>query len=299
MKIDLIRYSKYWFALSGVLIALSIAAVAAFGLKPSIQFTGGSILEFSTNQPHEVSDINDAFADAGITVVVQPSGEDNFIARMPELDTKSKEELISKLNASLEGGVQEERFESIGPVLGQELVRKSTIAVILLLLSIVGYVAWTFRTVSKPVSSWKYGTVTIVAALHDVIIPMGVFAILGKTAGYEIDVAFIAAMLTILGYSINDTIVILDRIRENVLRKRHVSDDEFADVVNASINQSAVRSVHTSVTTLLALVAVFFFGGDTLQPFALALIIGILTGTYSSIFIASPLLTLWHKQSKK
>ncbi|EKD47237.1 MAG: hypothetical protein ACD_66C00157G0001 [uncultured bacterium] len=163
-----------------------------------------------------------------------------------------------------------------------------------MLVLIVLYVAWAFRKVSDPIKSWKYGLLTIVAAVHDVLIPLGVFAILGHYYGYEMNTAFIAALLTIIGYSINDTIVIFDRTRENLVSNRYGSRS-FKDTVNMSIVQSFSRSINTSLTTVLVLVAIFLFGGETTRPFVLALIVGIIAGTYSSIFVASPLLVIWEQ----
>lgn len=191
--------------------------------------------------------------------------------------------------------IQEERFEAIGPSIGQELKEKSVYAVIGALICIILYIAWAFRKVSKPVTSWKYGVIAIITLAHDILILMGVFVILGRFLHVEIGVSFIAAVLTVLGYSVNDTIVVFDRIRENLPR----SDDDFEGTVNYSVNQSITRSVNTSLTTLLVLLAIFFFGGETVKFFILALIVGALAGTYSSIFVASPLLVVWQKLAKK
>lgn len=298
MKINVIPKSKLWLTLSVVFVVLSIAATLTFGLNPSIEFTGGSILEIQTESAQSVEDVRESFASNGVEAIVQDAGENQYIVRMAELGIEQKTGLVESLSQDLGTSVTELSFDSIGPVLGKELQRKSVIATLVLLLATVLYVAWTFRQVSQPVASWKYGVITIVTALHDAIIPVGVFAVVAHFTGYQVDVAFIAAILTILGYSINDTIVIFDRTRENVLRKRHISGDEFGELVNESVNQSAMRSVNTSLSSILALLAVFLFGGDTLRPFALTLMVGILAGAYSSIFMASPLLVYWQKKAK-
>jgi preprotein translocase subunit SecF len=158
--------------------------------------------------------------------------------------------------------------------------------------AIILYVAYAFRKVSKPISSWKYGIAAIVALIHDVTIVMAVFAILGKTAGVEVDIPFVVALLTILGYSVNDTIVVFDRVRESLLGR---VGSNFEENVNTGVNKSITRSINTSLTTLVVLVSLYFFGGASVQYFALALIIGIIAGTYSSIFLASPLLVAWHQ----
>lgn len=191
--------------------------------------------------------------------------------------------------------IREERFESIGPSIGQELKEKSIYALIGALICIVLYIAWAFRKVSKPVTSWKYGVIAIITLAHDILIVVGIFVVLGRFLHVEIGVSFIAALLTVLGYSVNDTIVVFDRIRENLPR----SDDNFNSTVNNSVNQTIIRSINTSLTTLIVLLAIFFFGGETVKFFVLALILGVLAGTYSSIFIASPLLVVWHKLAKK
>ncbi len=191
--------------------------------------------------------------------------------------------------------VEELRFDSVGATIGKELETKSINALIVVLIAIVLYIAWVFRQVSKPVSSWKYGITAIIALFHDVIIVVGIFAYLGHRYGIEINTPFIAAILTVLGYSVNDTIVMFDRIRENLPK----SSDDFETTVNTSVNQTIRRSVNTSLTTLLVLGSILFFGGATIKSFVLALSIGILIGTYSSIFLASPILVVWEKAMRK
>lgn len=213
-----------------------------------------------------------------------------------QADAVKKAQDVDNAPKQEEGDIEEVRFESIGPTIGKELREKTVYAIILVVLSIVFYIAWVFRKVSKPVASWKYGVVTILALVHDIVIPVGIFSLLGYYFGLEVNAPFVAALLTILGYSVNDTIVVFDRIRENLLKRGH---EDFQSVVNDSINQTIVRSINTSLTTLLVLVAILFFGGATIRDFVLTLIIGIISGTYSSIFIASPLLVTWHHWSLK
>jgi len=190
--------------------------------------------------------------------------------------------------------VEELRFDSVGPTIGQELKSRSISAMIIVIVAIVLYIAWTFRKVSKPVASWKYGISAIIALFHDVIITMGVFSILGEFYGVEINTAFVAAILTVLGYSVNDTIVVFDRVRENLPK----SDEDFEGTVNLSVNQTIKRSINTSLTTLIVLLSILFFGGTTIQDFVLALSIGVFVGTYSSIFLASPILVVWEKLTR-
>lgn len=193
--------------------------------------------------------------------------------------------------------VAENRYESIGPIVGQELRSKSIYAIIMVLLGIILYISWAFRKVSEPVSSWKYGLAAIIALIHDVVIPTGVFVILGKVAGVEIDILFVTALLTILGFSVNDTIVVFDRTRENLARVHGHSD--FEGIVNKSVNQTMTRSIYTSATVFLVLLAIYIFGGGSIKNFTLTLMIGVVVGTYSSIFIASPLLVEWEHWRRK
>lgn len=197
--------------------------------------------------------------------------------------------------AKPQGEIIENRFESIGPTVGAELKRKAMWAVTLVVICIVLYIAWAFRHVSEPVASWKYGVAAILALLHDIMIVVGLFVLLGKFAGVEIDTAFIAALLTVLGYSVNDTIIIFDRVRENL----HKYEGKFELIVNKSINETMMRSINTTFTTLVALFAVYFFGGATIKYFALALLVGIFSGAYSSIFIASPILVVWEAWDRR
>lgn len=292
--LNVIGLSKVWLGVSSLLLVASVVCIAVFGLNFGIDFTGGSLLEERFENRPEVSDVRALLAEQGFNGQVQESGDNNIVIRLEPLTPEQHTAITAALSDTY-GSIDELRFESVGPVIGEELKKKSAVAIVLLLTLIVLYVAWTFRKVSKPVASWKYGLLTIVAALHDVLIPIGVFAVLGHYFGYQIDTAFVAAILTILGYSINDTIVVFDRTRENLVTDRH-SDAAFGEIVNKSVVQSFARSINTSLTTILVLVAIFFFGGETTKPFILALIIGIFAGTYSSIFIASPLLVFWEKK---
>ncbi len=188
--------------------------------------------------------------------------------------------------------IVEKQLETIGPSISANLRKRSIYAGIAVVVAIIIFVAYAFRKVSKPVQSWKYGVAAIIALIHDVSITMGVFVLLGKFLNVEVNIPFVVALLTILGYSVNDTIVVFDRIREQLIKH---GSDKFEYVVNLGVNQTFVRSLNTSLTTLFVLIALFFFGGETIHYFALALIIGIFFGTYSSIFLASPLLVVWER----
>lgn len=297
--LNIVGFSKVWFAISGTLVVLSMVAVAVFGLNPGIDFTGGSLLEVTiqSESPVDAGRVRTVLSEGGFDAVVQQTAEGKYLIRLQDLTREQHDAVLMDLTQGI-GTTQEEHFESIGPVVGQALKEKTMIAVALTLALIMAYVAWAFRHVSRPVASWKYAALTVVTAVHDVAIPLGAFAILGHYFGYQTDTAFVAAILTILGYSINDTIIVFDRTRENLIHRRH-SNDTFAEIVNTSVSQTFGRSINTSMTTLLALIAVFVFGGETMKPFALALIIGIIAGTYSSIFIASPLLVVMQGKEKR
>jgi len=212
----------------------------------------------------------------------------------PVIEDEEFEDIEVETDKNMENTVEELRFDSVGPSIGQELKQKSFYAMITVLVAIVLYIAWAFRKVSKPVASWKYGLTAIIALFHDVMIVLGVFALLGEFFNIEINSAFVAAILTVLGYSVNDTIVVFDRIRENLPR----SDEDFEGTVNISVNQTIRRSINTSLTTLFVLVSILIFGGSTIRDFVLALSIGVLIGTYSSIFLASPVLVVWERFKK-
>jgi preprotein translocase subunit SecF len=295
-KFDIIGKTKIWLGVSGTLLVASLALIGILGLNFGIDFTGGSLLEVDLGQEFDALAIDAQLLDAGYDAVVQAGEGNRALIRLETLTQEQYESVIGTLSVDYPE-LDELRFDAVGPVIGEELKRKSLWSMIVLVLLIVMYVAWAFRKVSKPVASWKYGILTIVAALHDVIIPLGIFALLGKLLGYQVDTAVIAALLTIVGYSINDTIVVFDRTRENLVNERHTSAS-FGEIVNKSVVQTIGRSVNTSLTTLLVLVAIFLFGGSTTQPFVLALIIGIVSGAYSSIFIASPLLVLWERKRR-
>lgn len=295
MKFDVIGRSKIWFTVSGALVVAAIAAIAVYGLNFGIDFTGGSLMEVTVSEAATSEAVKASITELGHETIVQSTSNANqYILRLPTLDREQHDAVIAKLSESL-APVTEERFESIGPVIGEALRKKTTTSVIVVLVLILLYVAWSFRQVSKPVSSWKYATLVMSTAVHDVIIPLGAFAVLGHFYGYQVDTAFIAAMLTIMGYSINDTIVVFDRTRENLTHARH-SDESFASIVNRSVNQTFARSINSSMTPLLAMLGVLIFGGESIRPFATAIVIGIVAGTYSSIFVASPLLVAWNKK---
>ncbi|MFZ5391175.1 MAG: protein translocase subunit SecF [Patescibacteria group bacterium] len=296
--IKIIQKRTIWYSFSALLMAGSLAALLFWGLRFGIDFTGGSLLEiqFSNTRP-ALSDMQQSLNELNLgNISIQPSGLDKAILRFKEVDQVTKNKLIDNLSKLSGGEIREDRFESVGPVIGSELKSGALWAIALSLIFIVMYIAWAFRKVARPVSSWKYGLAAIIALTHDVLFTLGVFAALGYFKGVEIDSMFVSALLTVLGFSVHDTIVVFDRTRENLYRHPSIN---FEETVNKSVNDTLSRSINTSLTTLLVLLTLFFFGGSTIKYFALALSVGIAIGTYSSIFLASPLLVTWQNWSSR
>lgn len=295
-----IKHKFFFFSLAIALVLASIAAVAVWGLQPAVDFTGGTILEvrYDGARP-ETAQLETLLNEGGFEVSNVRTGETGLIVRMKTLGEGDHTALEALLQKDPAYKASIERLSSVGPSVGEELRRKTVIAIILVVLMIILYIAFTFRKVSKPVSSWTYGIVAIITLLHDIIIPTGVFAVLGHFSGLEADTLFVVALLTILGLSVNDTIVVFDRIRENLrLNKEQSSREEFAETVGKSLEQTYVRSFNTSFTVILVLLILFFLGGPTIHSFMLTLLVGQVAGTYSSIFIASPLLVAIAERKK-
>ncbi len=294
----IIRYKTLFVSLSLALILASALAIGIFGLKPAIDFTGGTLIEIQRgNLTQEVlSQI--VFEEVGTTASIRPT-EEAYIARLAPLT----QDQVSVLKARVEShseGVLVTRVSTIGPSLGEELFSKALIAIALVSLGIMLFIAFAFWKVSKPVSSWVYGLVTLGTLVHDVIIPAGVFALLGAFLNVEVDALFVVALLTVLGYSVNDTIVVFDRVRENLrLNQEQGKHEDYERTVGRSLTQTYARSINTSLTTILVLLALFFFGGTQTEDFALALLIGVGAGVYSSIFFAAPLLVIIEQWGKK
>ena len=300
----IIKHRKIFYAFSVILIAISVFSFAKFGLNYGIDFTGGTMIKISYNEERPLQkDIIKSISVIDDKASVRPIGETGFIIRMKPVDQVEKASLMKVLSlneqasSTVAGQAVLENFDSIGPILGAEALRKALVSIILVIVGIVLFITFVFRKVSEPVSSWKYGMVAIVALVHDVIIPTGVFSILGHYAGYEIDTLFVTAILVILGFSVHDTIVVFDRVRENL--RLSPSKKPFIEVVGESINQTIIRSINTSLTTLISLLVLYFYGGSSTEHFALVLIIGITAGTYSSIFVGSALLVTIEKWGKK
>lgn len=296
---------KIFYTFSGLLVIASFVSIFVWGLKPGIDFTGGTLIElqYSNVRPDQAA-VTSALTAIDPSASVRPSGSDEYIVRMKPIDQSEKTTVLAALNAdqgaaaSSTSAATVKTFDSIGPVLGAEALRKAYVSIILVILGIIIFITFAFRKVSEPISSWKYGLTAIIALVHDVIIPVGVFSVLGHYLGYEVDTLFVTALLVVLGFSVHDTIVVFDRVRENL----HTSSGKsFAQVVGDSISQTFTRSVNTSATTLIALIVLYILGGSATEHFSLALIVGIAAGTYSSIFIGSPLLVtlqMWSQKKK-
>jgi len=289
----IIKHKKIFVLISTFLVIASIFAVIFSGLKLGIDFKGGSLLEveYTSSRPEQTV-IENTIKPLSIgEMVVQPMGTTGYSIKTREITDTERTSILSALGSN----ATEKSFTSIGPSVGAELVRKSLISFILVALGIIFWIAFSFRKVSKPVSSWKYGLIAIVTLIHDILIPVGAFAILSSIYGTEIDTLFIVAILTILGLSVSDTIVVFDRIRENI-RIGHFKT--FEETVGKSLNQVYTRSIATSSTVIIALLALVFFGPASTKVFAIMLTAGMFFGTYSSIFLASPLLVFvknWQK----
>ncbi len=290
---------KIMFFVSMLLTVGAIIVTAVFGMRYGIDFKGGSVIEvvFDGNRP-SVPDLTSVVAGVqGIKNVNSSlAGEKEAIIRLDTITEQVHQDVLKTLNQKF-GKVTENRFDSIGPTIGSELRHKSIVSIIILLLAVTIYIAFVFRGLSRVLSPWAVSLAAIAALVHDVVIPTGVFALLGHYYGVEISAVFVAAALTILGYSLSDSVVVFDRVRENALRLG--SKENFGELVHKSIMQTLVRSLNTTFATLLSLIAIYFFGGESIKFFSLALIIGIFSGAYSSFFVAAPILVwLSGKKSK-
>lgn len=297
---NIVGKRKIYYIISGVFVITSIIALALWGLQFGIDFKGGSILEINYSILPDLTLISGSLSSLNVNdLKISSLGESGAVLRFRETDEMTHQNIVKILADGAEKNklqFEERRFSSIGPTIGAELKQKSIKAIIIVILGISIYIAWAFRKVSSPISSWRYGVVTLIALFHDLIIPTGLFAYLGRFYGVEVGTNFIVALLVILGFSVHDTIVVFDRIRENLKRYSQLN---FTSLVNQSISETLVRSLNTSLTVLLTLAALYIFGGESLKYFVLALMVGIFSGTYSSIFIAAPLLVTWLAISKK
>lgn len=299
----IVRHRNIFYAIAIILVLTSLGALFAWGLNLGIDFKGGSLMEITyPAEAPELQTVKSIVDPLGLETSVREAGENGYIIRTKSLDDAERTALEDALVAQAPG-YEVERFTSIGPVLGAEAAQKSVISIILVLVCILLFVTFAFRKVSEPVSSWKYGLITLLALFHDVIIPTGVFAFLGYFGGVQVDTLFVTALLVVLGFSVHDTIVVFDRVREHLKKnKEEEREQSFENVVGESIEETYVRSINTSLTTAFALAVLYVIGGEVTRYFALSLLIGIAAGAYSSIFLAAPLLVTiqkWQSRKKK
>lgn len=285
------------FIISLTVLVASALALGVYGLDLGVDFTGGSILQIEFGARPNAQEILRAITGLNIVAeaTVNPTGEKGAIIRVSTLSEQEHQMLLAALlQAFPDSQMQEIRFASIGPTVGEELQNKSIIAITLLLVSVLIYIAIMFRTLSRSLSLWAMSAGTVLGLLHDILIPMGLFAILGKFGGVEITAVYVAAALTILGYTVSDKVVIYDRVRENILRG---DSAPLSVIVHKSVMQTLVRSINNTLTVMLASFAIFLFGGEGIKYFALAMMVGVALGAYSSIFVASPVL-VWFSRKK-
>ncbi len=289
---NIFRYDKIYFAFSAVLLAASIASVAFFHLNLGIDFSSGSMLtlEYATNRPSN-QEIQTSLQGLPLgSLEVQQTGDKDVILRMKDIPESVHQQILSKLGA----GAKELQFESIGPVIGKELKNKTLLITLLSLLTIVAYIGFAFRKITDPVKWWQWSVASLLALVHDLLLPLGIFAYLGKYQGMEFTIPVVVALLTVVGYSINNNIVVFDRVRENLMKRVGV---DFEDTVQRSIFQTLTRNINLSLATLIPLAMIYFFGGEGLKGFSLALMIGIVTGLYSALFFSPAVLVRWLRRS--
>lgn len=293
---DVIKYKYFFIGPSLLLVVAALVGMGVFGFRQGVDFVGGTLWQIAFEKSGATaSAVSELLSSAKVEGVSVRPGEtpETFVIRSKEIREEEHQNL-KKMLAEKFSGFEELSFSSIGPAIGAELRRKAVTGFFLVLLGISLYVAFAFRKVSYPVNSWKYGFVTLVTLFHDAIIPAGLFSYLGWSVGAELDTNFIVAILVVMGFSVHDTIVVFDRIRENILRSR--DKENLPKIINASVNQTLARSINTSLTLVLVLVALYFLGAGSLSYFTLLILVGTVIGTYSSIFVASPLLSLLQRR---
>lgn len=301
---NIVGKRNIYFLISLLIMIPGIISLILFGLRLSIDFTGGSRFQYQINSESsprgeagkiQNSELQKVINNQGVEVgSVQQAGKNVYLIRTKPLSEATHQKIKKALQNKFVG--KELSFETVGPTVGAEITRNAILSVFFASLAIVLYIAWSFRSVPKPASSWRFGICAIIALLHDAVVVLGIFSILGYLFHVEVDSLFVTALLTIIGFSVHDTIVVFDRIRENLRRMPSAS---FSEVVNASILQTLGRSINTSLTVILVLFTLYLFGGESIRWFVVALLIGIISGTYSSIFNAAPLLVVWQEWSDK
>ena len=293
----IIRNRNAFFAITGIALLAALGSIFAFGLHLGPDFTGGTLVEIRYDGARLAPGaVEQRLTDAGFSgFSLRESGEDGYTLRAAAISDQQRESL-SAIFSHPDGTAYVDQLSEVGPTIGKELRNKALIALALVLLCILLFIAFAFRKVSQPVSSWRYGLIALLTLGFDVMVPVGFFAFLGHLTGVQVDALFATAVLTILGYSVHDTIVVFDRTRENLrLNEERNRKEDFAATAGRSLEQTFVRSMNTSMTTIVVLVALFALGPAATKYFALTLLVGIVAGTYSSIFLATPLLVAVEK----
>lgn len=297
---DIIGQRRWWYILSAALIIPGIIALFVWHLNVGIDFKGGTLQEITfIGERPGVDALRSQVQQSGVTgATLQTSGDHDVILRFPNSETSPREEGDKILTAfGGQGMVTESSFQNIGGSVAKDTTSKAVVAVIITVIAIVLFIAFSFRSVPRPASSWRFALTTIAALAHDILFVVGAFSIIGHFfPQIEVDALFITALLTVLGFSVNDTIVVFDRIRENL---RRTPNKSFTEIANSSVNQTLARSLNTSMTVLIILIALLALGGDSIRNFILALTLGVAVGTYSSIFNATPLLVSWQQKAKQ
>lgn len=287
---NIIGRRRLWFAISIIVIIPGLISLVLWGLKPGIDFAGGQVMEVKTSSSQEA--VRKVFESAETKdITITTTGQGTLLVRYRDPEGKSTADINQQIKSQLESiGATQESFESVGPAVSRDITRNAVIAVALASVAIVVFMAFAFRNAPPPVSPWSFGVTAVIALLHDTIVLLGIFSILGRFFNVEVDSLFVTAVLTTIGFSVHDTIVVFDRIRENLKRYNY----DFEIIVNDSIVETIVRSLSTSLTVLFTLLALLIFGGESIRLFIFALLLGIISGTYSSIFNAAPMLVVWN-----
>ncbi len=291
----IIKKTYLWFIFSDTLMLLSIIFIAVFGLRLGIDYKGGTVIEFQANAKDKVSLTEEVIREKYNSNYQIKESDQGVVLRLPVMSPDEHNGLTVLLKEKMPD-YNEVSYDSVGPTISRDLINKSIVAVILASVGIIIYIAYAFRKVPRPLSSWKFGTSAVIALIHDLLITTGIVALIGHFVPWmEIDALFVTALLTIMGFSVHDTIVVYDRLRENFIKNPH-QDIELT--TEESVNQTLARSINTSMTVIIVLLALYLLSGTTIRHFILTLIIGIFFGTYSSIFIAAAIVVKWHKQKK-
>ena len=288
--IDFVGKRSWFYFISAIMLIASIIFLAIFGLNPGVDFAGGTSLTLEFNSPVEQSQLRQELAKLGYDkTTIQKTGEDSFLVRLEEITPEERDKLKDDLEASLSSQITIVDYYSVSPTVGAETGRNAGIAVAIASVAMLFYIVWAFRRMPRP---FRWGACAVIALLHNVLIVIGIFSLLGWLVGVEIDAIFITGLLAVVGYSINNTVVVYDRVRENV--SKGISSD-FAQTVNCSILETLARCLNTSFTTIFVVLALFLFGGATIHYFVLVLLLGIIIGTYTSLCIAGELLVTWKR----